>query len=107
MKPITESKQGEWRIKGTAVMMPDGFRWRQDMPKGAAPEAWEEIEARRMRNAEFIVRSVNSHQMLVDALAQMTEHYVSLINSGDAGNWNPEEEPEVIKAREALKKALP
>ncbi len=39
------------------------------------------------------------------ALAGMVERYTSLANSGDCGNWNPEEEPEVIAARAALAKA--
>ncbi len=41
---------------------------------------------------------------LEKALHNMTEHYADLINSGDAGNWNPEEEPVVISAREQLSK---
>ena len=36
------------------------------------------------------------------ALIGMTERYCDLVNSGDAGFWNPEEEPEVIAARAAL-----
>ena len=37
-----------------------------------------------------------------EALEQMTARYVSLVNSGDCGNWNPEEEVEVLNARAAL-----
>lgn len=33
------------------------------------------------------------------------DRYVALANSGDAGNWNPEEEEHVIKLRRALKAA--
>jgi hypothetical protein len=39
-----------------------------------------------------------------DNLAMMIEHYVRLAGCGDCGNWNPEEEPEVIAARNALAK---
>lgn len=42
---------------------------------------------------------------MFEALSKMLEHYVSLVNCGDCGNWNPEEEPEVIAARSALAKA--
>ena len=38
------------------------------------------------------------------ALAHMVEHYISLADSGDAGFWNPEEEPEVKAARAVLAK---
>jgi len=44
---------------------------------------------------------------LVDALAGLLKLYVDLGNSGDAGNWNPEEEPEVIAARAVLAKVAP
>jgi len=37
------------------------------------------------------------------ALSALLEMYVQLANSGDCGNWNPEEEDEVIAARAALK----
>ena len=36
------------------------------------------------------------------ALGKLLDHYTTLINSGDAGFWDPEEEPEVIEARAAL-----
>jgi hypothetical protein len=41
---------------------------------------------------------------LVEALRMMTEHYVGLAGCGDCGNWNPEEEEEVIAARALLAK---
>jgi len=56
-------------------------------------------------DAELIVRCVNSHEALVEALQGMLDRYTGLVNSGDAGNWNPEDEPDVIKARAALQQA--
>lgn len=43
---------------------------------------------------------------LLEALNETLEHYLQLANSGDAGNWDPETEPKVIKARAAIAKAL-
>lgn len=40
-----------------------------------------------------------------DCLDDMTNHYAELINSGDAGNWNPEEEQEVMAARKMVSEA--
>ncbi len=40
---------------------------------------------------------------VVKALKSMLERYVSLVNSGDAGNWDPEGEPEVAQSRAALR----
>jgi hypothetical protein len=39
---------------------------------------------------------------MADALTALLNHYTKLINSGDAGNWDPEKEPVVIAARLAL-----
>ena len=63
------------------------------------------------RRAEVLIkdafrRGVESEREKSDALLAslelMTEHYTSLINSGDAGHWNPEDESEVIQARKAI-----
>jgi len=43
---------------------------------------------------------------MLAALEAITKRYVDLAGSGDCGNWNPEEEPEVIAARSALRSAL-
>ena len=45
-----------------------------------------------------------SFDEVIESLEGMTERYCDLINSGDAGNWNPEEEDVVIKARKILQK---
>ena len=37
-----------------------------------------------------------------EALAALLEHYLSLVNSGDSGFWDPEEEDVVKDARAAL-----
>jgi len=42
---------------------------------------------------------------LREALERLLDRYTGLINSGDAGFWNPETEAEVIAARAALARA--
>lgn len=42
---------------------------------------------------------------LLDALKTFVAEYVELVESGDAGNWNPETEAKVIAARAAIAKA--
>ncbi len=42
---------------------------------------------------------------LYEALEVFVNDYVSMVNSGDCGNWNPEEELKVTLARAALRKA--
>jgi hypothetical protein len=41
---------------------------------------------------------------LLEALRDMLDRYVGLVVSGDAGNWDAEQEPEVIASRAAIKK---
>ena len=42
---------------------------------------------------------------LLEALELILKRYTGLVESGDAGFWNPEEEPEVIQSRAAIEKA--
>jgi hypothetical protein len=42
---------------------------------------------------------------MLKALEQFVEEYVELVNSGDAGFWNPEDEDKVKFARAAISKA--
>jgi hypothetical protein len=42
---------------------------------------------------------------VVVALEKMTELYADLVNSGDAGHWNPETETQMIAARAAIKQS--
>ena len=47
----------------------------------------------------------SGHHELVAALREITERYVDLVNSGDCGFWEPEDEKPVKAARVALAKA--
>ena len=52
-------------------------------------------------------RLVAAAPELRTSLANLLDHYLALANSGDCGNWNPEEEKEVIAARAALVEPKP
>jgi hypothetical protein len=41
-------------------------------------------------------------QELARMLNALLEHYLRLANSGDAGNWDPEQETVVVLAREHI-----
>lgn len=45
---------------------------------------------------------MSQEQKLREALQALLNRYVQLVESGDAGNWDAEKEPEVIAARSAL-----
>lgn len=56
---------------------------------------------RAQHNAHLIAAAPEMYE----ALAKMTARYVALAGSGDCGFWNPEEEPDVIASRAALRRA--
>lgn len=60
---------------------------------------------RNDREAFADARLIAAAPELLIALNAMLTMYLSGANSGDWGNWNPEEDPEVIMARTAIVKA--
>jgi hypothetical protein len=50
---------------------------------------------------------MDTQKQLLAALERLLECYCALANSGDAGNWDPEEQAEVIQARAAIAAAKP
>ena len=61
------------------------------------------VEARQEKAKADRLRAVNAK--LVEALEALLKDHCSLVNSGDCGFWEVEEEDEVIRAREAIEEA--
>ncbi|PKR56362.1 hypothetical protein [Thalassospira lohafexi] len=61
------------------------------------------IEKDMIEFTDFHNECADENARLRGALDGALKEYVQLAASGDCGNWDPEEEPHVIKAREALK----
>ena len=66
--------------------MPPEFNLSQDMVQAFVALQLAAENAELKKDKEFIV----------SVLQQMLNHYLELANSGDAGNWNPEDE-EIVK----------
>lgn len=55
----------------------------------------------QLANARVMAAAPN----LLTALKMFVDRYTGLVNSGDCGNWNPEDEDHVVIARAAIAKA--
>lgn len=58
-------------------------------------------------NAQENARQIASQPALLEACKALLRLYVQVVGSGDCGNWDPEEEKEVIAARSAIAQAEP
>lgn len=63
--------------------------------RDARLDEWSDT-AEKLRDAADVIDA------LVAALDTFVSEYVELVNSGDAGFWEPEDEPKVKAARRAL-----
>lgn len=50
-------------------------------------------------------KAIKYHDRLVESLERFVNFYCDAVNSGDWGNWNPEEDQVVIESRAALNMA--
>ena len=64
--------------------------------------AWDVIAKAALEAAEKV--RDNKAQRMQEALEKLLKCYLGLANSGDCGFWDPEEEEEVIQAKQALSK---
>jgi hypothetical protein len=67
----------------------------------AATKPFDPMTGEQDANAHLIAAAPD----LYGALAYFVDRYVAMINSGDCGSWNPENDDEVVMARGALAKA--
>ncbi len=66
---------------------------------------WGDDHGPSVEVAKANARLISAAPDLLYALRLFVDEYTELVNSGDAGFWNPEEEHKVIAARAAIAKA--
>lgn len=93
---MTRHTPGPWTAEGPRVLSPHSCGYVECC--GIA----ECFHGSRKDVAEANARLVAASPDLKDALSDLLAHYVVLVASGDAGNWDAEAEEEVIAARAAL-----
>jgi hypothetical protein len=81
----------------------------RDLTTGNLPLSLDEklakIESLLRDALPVLERAVAERAELLTALQGTLDRWIDLVNSGDAGNWDPETEPHVIAARAAISKA--
>jgi hypothetical protein len=81
---------------------------RREMADRANAKRDVEMERLRAENAQLRIATADAGiadgriARLREALEFFLERHIALVESGDCGFWNPETDPEVIKARAAL-----
>lgn len=74
--------------------------WRTQRDKGHVEDGWTETPL-------YAHPPASPTAEMVEAAAALIEHYTQLVNCGDCGSWDPEQEPVVIRLRAALAKVQP
>lgn len=100
--------KGPWFICGEPGHEPQSDSWREGLTIGSAPEGTRICDLTSLRvdwqnaaNARLIAAAPD----MFEALKTFVAEYVDLVESGDAGFWDPEKETKVIAARAAIAKA--
>lgn len=97
---------GPWLIKRAEIRIDDEYDYAiYDTGHQVIAEAFGRSGVSDFPPAEANARLISAAPDLYEAVKGFLDLYVALVNSGDCGNWNPEEEDVVIAARAALQKA--
>jgi hypothetical protein len=79
---------------------------RTDISQAQANHAWSKVAATDTASLAFVAEAFIAQERIAKleaALNGMVDHYVALVECGDCGHWNAEDEMPVKYARLALK----
>lgn len=99
--------EGTWIVEGRTIYALEHHGWRKGVEQfhnrfSAHVQGYNTVpEEELVANA----RLMGAAKDLLEALETFVDGYVASVAMGDWGDWNPEEEPRVIKARQAIAKA--
>lgn len=98
---MSKHTPGPWEHKK------DGDEWRIRQ-KGSVKKVFGGTTERpvcEVVNSLADARLIAAAPELLEALSGMLERYTELVNCGDCGNWDAEQEKEVVASRAAIAKA--
>lgn len=105
----TKWTPGPWTTKQARFPVDGEFDWcvaaTIDGAQHVIVEAFGRVADHVRPNAEANARLISAAPDMAEALQGFLDHYVAMVNSGDCGFWNPEDETHVKAARSALAKA--
>jgi hypothetical protein len=101
---VSEHTPGPWIANSFMVVAPNA---RHGGPYGGLEVAHTGLVGRNKEPDQAVAdaRLIAAAPDLLASLEAVTKHYVDLINCGDCGNWNPEDEDPIKAARTAIAKA--
>jgi hypothetical protein len=107
---VSSYTKGEWRVTNTAFARWDTYRGkrlgaRTFVTVGIEVDQVAEVHGDTDEECEANAHLIAAAPQLYETLKRTLDSYVSLVNSGDCGFWNPENEEQVKVARQALSKA--
>ena len=89
-KALQAATPGPWTVRGFSVRKSDGYMIRQERPRAAAPEAWEQIDERYAADARLIAHAPEWLRYLVGEVERLTDAY---------DEWHPLGDKEALMKR--------
>jgi hypothetical protein len=98
--------KGPWEVKRSAHKHDGAYDYAISAPDALVlAEAFGRDAVGRYPEAEANAHLIAAAPDMYEALKTFVAEYVDLVESGDAGFWDPEKEAKVIAARSAIAKA--
>jgi len=102
MSRVIAPTPGPWKVENLYIIPDGGQLGAGEIIGDCGNVTWKKRPcSEHFANARLMAAAPE----LRDALQRFLDMYISCVNSGDWGDWDPETDSEVIQARRALEKS--